>query len=150
MAQRLGEYYASNPELWAPSIADISRSLKKAENPTDGWGKNQVDMKTPNLIVEAVKEWLCCKGNDRWVLVLDNVDDLNSFNIADFLPQTRSGNIIMTSRCKGVSRFGQEILLDVMEASESINLLFKSCQRNTPSSDGPGNPQFGRVRLGNY
>ena len=140
MAQRLGEYYANNPEIWAPSTADISRSLKKAENSTDRWGKNQVDMKTPNLIVEAVKEWLCCKGNDRWLLVLDNVDDLNSFNIADFLPQTRSGNIIMTSRCEEISRFGQEILLDVMEASESIDLLFKSCQREIPSSDVPGKP----------
>lgn len=145
IAQKLGEYYADNPELWAPSIADISRSLKKVENPTDRWGKNQLDMKTPNLVVEAVKEWLCCKGNDRWVLVLDNVDDLNSFNVADFLPQTRSGNIIMTSRCKEAPRFEQEISLGVMDRSESISLLFKSCQRNTPSSDVPGKPQFGRV-----
>ena len=137
MAQRLADYYAGNPRLWAPSIADISRSLK-FENPKDGWGENQMDMKTPTLVVEAVKEWLCCNGNDHWLLVLDNVDDPKSFNIADFLPETRAGSLIMTSGCEEVSRFGHDILLDVIGESESISLLSKSCQRKTLSSDMSG------------
>lgn len=147
MAQRLAEYYAANPQLWAASIADISRSLK-VESLTDAWGEVRMDMKTPTLIVEAVKEWLCCKKNDHWLLVLDNVDSLESFNIAGFLPETRSGNIIMTSRCKDVYRFGQEISLDVMGESESISLLFKSCQRNSLSSDVAGKPKIRSNSLG--
>ena len=149
MAQRLADYYAGNPKLLAPSIADISRSLK-VENPKDGWGKDLMDRKTPTLVVEAVKEWLCCNGNDHWLLVLDNVDDLKSFNIADFLPEKRSGSIIMTSRCKEVSCFGHDILLDVMEESESISLLSKSCRRNILSSDVPGKPKNLSNSLSNY
>ncbi len=149
MAQRLAEYYAGNPKLWAPSIADISRSLK-VENPTDGWGEHQMDMITPTLIVEAVKEWLCCNGNDHWLLIFDSADDLNIFKIADFLPKTRSGNIIMTSRCKEVSRFGQDVLLNVMGESESISLLSKSSGRNTLSSDVPGKPKIRSNSLGDY
>ena len=149
MAQRLADYYASNPKAWAPSIADISCSLK-IENPKDGWGDNRIDMKQSGLIFEAVKEWLCCDGNDHWLLIFDNVDDLETFNIADFLPETRSGNIIMTSRCKEVSRFGQDILLDAMGESESISLFSKSCRRNTLSSDVPGKPKNRSNSLGDY
>ena len=149
MAQRLAEYYASNPEFWAPAIADISCSLN-IENPEDVWRENQMDMKQPVLIVEAVKEWLCCNGNDHWLLIFDNVDDLETFNIADFVPETRSGSIIMTSRCKEVSRFGQDIFLDVMGESESISLLSKSCRRDTLSSDVPGKPKNPLKSLGDY
>lgn len=149
MAQRLADYYAGNPELWAPSIADISRSLR-FENPKDGWGENQMDMITPTLVIEAVKDWLCCNGNDHWLLVLDNANDPKSFKIADFLPETRAGSIIMTSRCKEVSRFGQDILLDVMGESESLSLLSKSCQRNTLSSDMPGKPRYRSSSLSDY
>ena len=149
IAQRLAEYYAGNPKIWAPAIADISRSLK-VESPTDGWGEVRMDMKTPTLIVEAVKEWLCCNKNDHWLLVLDNVDTLKSFNIAKFLPETRSGNVIMTSRCKEVYRLGQDILLDIMGESESISLLSKSCWRNTLSSDVLGKLKFRSNSLGDY
>ena len=147
MAQRLAEYYAANPQLWATSIADISRSLK-VESLTDAWGEVWMDMKTTILIIEAVKEWLCCKKNDHWLLVLDNVDNLKSSNIAKLLPETRSGNIIMTSRCKDVYRFGQDVALDIMGESESISLFSKSCQRDSLSSDGAGKPKIRSNSLG--
>lgn len=139
MAQRLAEHYTSNTKLWAPSVVNISRSLEM-ENLKDGWG-DRMDMKQLALIVEVVKEWLCCNGNDHWLLIFDNVDDLETFNIADFVPETRSGSIIITSRCREVSRFGQDILLDVMGESESISLLSKSCRRDTLNFDVPGKPE---------
>ena len=123
MAQRLAEHYTGDLKVWAPSITDISCSLE-IDNPEDGWA-DQMGMKQPALIVEAVKEWLCCKGNDHWLLVFDNVDDLQ---IPNFVPESRSGSIIMTSRYREVSRFGQDILLDVMGESESVSLLSKSYQ----------------------
>ena len=149
MAQRLTEYYAGDPKLWAPSITEISRCLE-VKNPTEGWGEIQMDMRTPTLIVKAVKEWLYCNGNDHWLLIFDNVDNLEPLNIADFLPQTRSGHIIMTSRCKEVCCFGQGISLDIMGESESISLLSKSCGRDTLDSDVPGNPRTRSSSLGDY
>ena len=134
IAQRLVEYYAGNPKLWAPSIANISRILQ-VESPTDAFGEVWMNMETPTLIVEAVKEWLCCNKNDNWLLILDDVDSLKSFNIAEFLPETRSGNIVMTSRHEEAYRFGQDILLDVMGEDESISLLAKSSRQKSLSSD---------------
>ena len=94
-----------------------------------------------------MKEWLCCKGNDHWLLIFDNVDNLS---IAKFVPETRSGTNIKTSRCRNFSHFGQDILLDVMGESESISLLSKSCRRNTLSSDVPGKPKNRSNSLGDY
>ena len=148
VAQRLAEHYTGNPKLWAPSIVDISGSLEIG-NPGDGWA-DQMDMKQAALIVEAVKEWLCCKGNDHWLLIFDNVDDLETFNLADFVPETQSGNIIMTSRCREVSRFGQDILLDVMGEGESISLLSKSYRRNVLDTDVPSKPENRSDSLGDY
>ena len=147
MAQRLVEHYTGNPKLWAPSIADISCSLN-IENPEDGW-RDQMGMKQSALIVEAVTEWLCCNGNNHWLLIFDNVHGLETFNIADFLPETRFGSIMMTSRRREVARFGQDVLLDVMSESESISLLSKSKQRNALNSDAPGKLKI-QSSLGNY
>lgn len=148
MAQRLAEHYTGNPHLWAPSIADISCSLN-IENPEDGW-RDQMGMKQPALIVEAVTEWLCCNGNNHWLLIFDNVHGFETFNIADFLPETRVGSIIMTGRRREVTRFGQDVLLDVMSERESISLLSKSYQRNALNSDVSGKPENRFNSLGNY
>ena len=148
MAHRLAEHYTGNPKLWAPSIADISCSLE-IENPEDGWG-DWMDRKQSALVVEAVKEWPCCYGNNHWLLIFDNVDDFKTFNIADFLAETRSGSIIMTSRRREVTRFGQGVFLDVMLESESISLLSKSCRRIAWNSDVPGKLRNRSNSLGDY
>ncbi len=45
-------------------------------------------------IVRAVLEWL--NGNDRWLLILDNVEERD--NVASFLPLRGAGHILITSR----------------------------------------------------
>ena len=149
IAQRLAEYYAGDPKLWALSIADISRILK-VESPTDAFGEVWTNMETPTLIVEAVKEWLCCNKNDNWLLIFDNVDSLKSFNIAEFLAGTRSGSVIMTSCYEEAYRFGQDILLDVMGKDGSINLLSKSSWLKSLSSDVSSKRKIRPNSLGDY
>ncbi|KAF8468449.1 hypothetical protein BDZ91DRAFT_111539 [Kalaharituber pfeilii] len=34
-------------------------------------------------VINAVKEWLTAKDNTKWLLVFDNLDDLESFDIND-------------------------------------------------------------------
>ncbi|KAH8200142.1 hypothetical protein TruAng_005713 [Truncatella angustata] len=66
-------------------------------------------------ILQLVFNWLSDEGNGRWVMVLDNVDDDRVFfpnvgnpqqaedestPLANYLPQTSSGSILITSRNK--------------------------------------------------
>jgi len=49
-------------------------------------------------IVSAVRQWFAAKGNMKWLLVIDNCDDLDSFDLSDYIPPCRHGTVIITSR----------------------------------------------------
>ncbi len=134
IAQTLVRHYADPSRSNAVNSSQVSRHLG-IENLVDENGEIQLNENPASLIVSAVKEWLCRDGNDRWLLVFDNVDDLESFNIRDFIPETRLGYIIMTSRCKKIACFGREIALEAMLGEESINLLSKASRREISRSD---------------
>ncbi|KAK8115635.1 hypothetical protein PG984_012137, partial [Apiospora sp. TS-2023a] len=64
----------------------------------------------PNAnVCQLVNNWLCDEGNGRWVLILDNADDAEVFfpqrrlqdastPLGSYLPQSRNGSILVTSR----------------------------------------------------
>jgi hypothetical protein len=115
----------------------------------DGDGQIYLNQKSVDLIVDAIKGWLSRRGNDHWLMVLDNVDDLESFRISDFFPanitgkiilttrhdeKVAAGKVILTTRRSDAARFGEDMRLDVMEEDESIELLFKCCRIKGASS----------------
>ena len=86
-------------------------------------------------VVDVVLMWLKRDGNRNWLLVFDSVDDLETFRISDYFPNSRSGNTILTSRRPECSRFGEGRILEVMSAQESISLLSKSYGRKISLKD---------------
>jgi tetratricopeptide (TPR) repeat protein len=68
-------------------------------------------------VLRLVRDWLQDEANGRWVMVIDNVDDVETFfpsrkrqrddvsgdpptSLATYLPQGRNGSILVTSRSK--------------------------------------------------
>ncbi|KAF8462318.1 P-loop containing nucleoside triphosphate hydrolase protein [Kalaharituber pfeilii] len=49
-------------------------------------------------VVNAVKEWFAAEGNANWLLVFENVNDFESFDMNDYIPSTPHGTVIITSR----------------------------------------------------
>ena len=47
--------------------------------------------------MRLVQQWLASSKNKDWLLVLDSLDDLDSFDCRDLVPQCNHGNIIVTS-----------------------------------------------------
>lgn len=76
-------------------------------------------------IIESVKSWLTNEGNHAWLMIVDNYDDLQTVNIADFLPQS-TGCVIITSRAQQSRRFGSSCELDVVGPEDGIEILRKS------------------------
>ncbi|OAK96859.1 hypothetical protein IQ06DRAFT_47717 [Phaeosphaeriaceae sp. SRC1lsM3a] len=96
-------------------------------------------------VLRLVSEWLQDEANGRWVMVLDNVDDVETFfpsckrqrgeadadaqtPLATYLPQSRNGAILVTSRSKdaavrlvGGHNKTKEVL--AMDESEGLELL---------------------------
>ena len=63
-------------------------------------------------ILRLVYSWLCDEANGRWVMIIDNADDLDVFScvssnapaaLLDSLPQSPNGSILITSRSRDVA-----------------------------------------------
>ncbi|KAF8473532.1 P-loop containing nucleoside triphosphate hydrolase protein [Kalaharituber pfeilii] len=81
-------------------------------------------------VVDSVKEWLAEKDNTKWLLVFDNVDDLESFDINDYIPSTPHGTVIITSRRPESTQGRKGIEVQQMDSSEAEELLIKGAKLN--------------------
>jgi tetratricopeptide (TPR) repeat protein/transcriptional regulator with XRE-family HTH domain len=72
-----------------------------------------------DVVVRAVKRWLSV--HTRWLLVLDNVDDLQM--IVDFLPMPAVGDILLTTRLQALGTIAQNIEVKKMELEEGVRFL---------------------------
>ncbi|KAH7130945.1 hypothetical protein EDB81DRAFT_129655 [Dactylonectria macrodidyma] len=66
-------------------------------------------------ILDLVRRWLCDENNGRWLMVLDNADDIQTFYattpddptatpLEKFIPRSPNGSILLTSRNETVAR----------------------------------------------
>jgi hypothetical protein len=75
---------------------------------------------------EAVKAWLARPSNQNWLLVFDNVDDMEGFNLLSLMPTVQHGHIILTTRRRQTLRLGTSLEIDTMREEDAVDLLLKS------------------------
>ena len=117
-----------------PPYARVAQHLDVASL-ADDTGHLTVNPADKDRVVSAATRWFEREGNTRWLLIFDNVDDLETFRISDFFPNSTSGIIILTSRRPECRRLGEGWMVEVMEVQESISLLSKSYARNIQITD---------------
>lgn len=87
-------------------------------------------------ILRDMKTWLGLPGNDRWLLIFDNVDNPKipenkrqyAYDIRSYFPEAHQGSILVTTRWRTL-RIGH--LLEVVKLSEDdegISLLDRMCR----------------------
>lgn len=135
IAQRLIRHYASISKEELPQYAKIAQHLgMNGMVDSDGQIKNHPDVR--NLVITAVKAWVSKEGNASWLLIFDNVDDFETFDIQDFFPPSSAvGSIIFTTRRKKCAKFGTLVEVDLLQEEESIAFLQKSCKRKSAFRD---------------
>ena len=75
------------------------------------------------LIVRAVVNWL---ANQRdWLLILDDAGDLAL--LKDFLPETFSGHLLLTTRNGTTGKLARRVRLKKLNADEGCQLLLRRC-----------------------
>jgi hypothetical protein len=131
-AQQLYDHYAQSSKENASSL---KTSLVLARLTSDK-GRIMSKPDTENKPSDTVKQWLRLEGNERWLLVFDNADDLDSFKLSDFFPNARNGAIVITSRRPECARYGKAITLHEMAIHESITLLAKSSSLEIGNTEG--------------
>jgi len=128
-----------SPETWvfwvhASSAARFEEGYRKVAERVKipGWDKPEVD------ILHLVSNWLCDEANGYWVMIVDNADDPSVFShqgdgsaskdgssssapqansLSDFLPQSPSGSILITSRNRELAYKLTESTSDIIKVN---------------------------------
>lgn len=107
------------------SDANFSRiaydlGLSKFVSPTTGEVFHQGDKKE---ITKAVLSWLSREENKGWIMVFDNADDLESFDLTAFFPLSENGEILITSRRSEIKQIGNAIEVCCLETPSAQEVL---------------------------
>src|SRR2546429_6620527 len=86
--------------------------------------------KEQDIVLRAVKRWL--SSHTHWLLILDNVDDLEM--IVDFLPVTGTGDVLITTRLQALGTVAQRIEVEKMELDEGVMFLLRRTKVLTPGT----------------
>ena len=125
--QQLIQYYAQPPDN--PGYTEIGHLLGMTGK-LDAAGKFTVQQpEEEQHIVQAVKQWFARKENTKWLLVIDNLDDLESFDLSDYIPPCCHGTVIITSRRPDCVRRRRGIEVLQMQEGEAEKLLVQSASR---------------------
>jgi tetratricopeptide (TPR) repeat protein len=112
----------------------------------------------PNVdVLRLVSNWLCDETHGRWIMILDNADDIEVFypsrarqrdeslataaaRLATYLPQSRNGSILITSRSKDAAARlagGYNNIKEVRAMDERQALhLFRNKLRSASDEEG--------------
>ena len=81
-------------------------------------------------LVEVFISWLSLSNNTKWLIIIDNVDDPESFDFREILPKTQPGAMIVTSRRSDLSIIWDTIEVPVMTDEEAIDLFNSTSKLN--------------------
>ena len=134
IAQRLLSYHAEKTTAGLkPNNSQIAEALRLPPSVVDHNGKLTTSNDNTEIVVNAVIAWFAAEGNNRWLLIIDNYDDLKNVNIHDFLPPSSSGSILITSRSRDTGRVGNELEVQEVTEDEALEILRKSARRDMVS-----------------
>ncbi|TPX25061.1 hypothetical protein DIZ76_010510 [Coccidioides immitis] len=120
-------------EMLLHSLASVTRRLASDQNDE----AIVEDMKDSKGIEKRAKEalnWFALKGNNKWLIIFDNVDkdpsgeveDDEAFPVEDFFPGADQGAIIITTRLRQLQELGDFIHLRTMAQDDALELLAAS------------------------
>src|SRR5260370_20065606 len=89
--------------------------------------KNEKDQQ---VIIQAVKDWL--KTHSRWLLILDNADDLKI--VREFLPSVGKGHILLTTQASSMGGLANRI--EVKTFTPELGALFLLRRATLITTDG--------------
>ncbi|KAI9759097.1 MAG: hypothetical protein M1840_003516 [Geoglossum simile] len=150
-----------SPATWvfwvhASSIARFEEGYRKIAERAKlpGWDRPDVD------ILRLVYSWLCDEANGRWVMIIDNADDLEVFTcpsdrrkgskddvssnaaaaLLESLPQSPNGSMLITSRSRDVAfrltgSYADIIRVHPMDQSNALTLLRNKLEGSFEQND---------------
>lgn len=95
------------------------------------------DMEHTATCLDTFLMWLARENNRSWLIIFDNLDDLESVRLRELLPNTAWGSVLITSRRSDLAISWDSVEVPVMDREEAIELLQRSSEFNlTPETEG--------------
>ena len=112
------------------SIAGIASRLP-ATQISEGARNSKLAADELDAVINEVLRWFSLPKNNRWLMVIDNVDrayssaghDPEAFDVEGLFPDADHGSILITSRLKELEQLGSSHKLDSMNTAQGIRLL---------------------------
>lgn len=125
--QRLIAHIATK-HLTSPDYSVISTALGVPGQFAAGQLEESGEL-SPQTVWTAVRYWLSKKGNSKWLLLVDNYDDLKAVNMNDYLPTCNTGTIVVTTRVRATvaNLNGRSIEIGDIGKEAGVRLLLSSC-----------------------
>jgi hypothetical protein len=100
--------------------------------------------------VEAVKQWLSHRQNNRWLIIYDNYDtpklpgrdDIGSFDIRPFLAEAEHGAILITTRSSQLELGCHVAVKKLQNINHSLEILSHVSRRYELSSGRRSSPRY--------
>jgi tetratricopeptide (TPR) repeat protein len=84
--------------------------------------------------IEAVLRWL--GDNPTWLMILDNVDDLEAVRaVTDLVPRLKGGHVIVTARAANFPATIRKLELDTLDEEPATQFLLKRTADDRQSAD---------------
>ena len=112
------------------SLGTFSRhsGIRSISDPTAKVAQQAPDVEAE---AEAVLRWLALKRNQRWLMILDNVDrdvtaeeeNAQAYDVTSFLPRADHGSILITSRLPALGEIGTPTEVGRLNSEQALELL---------------------------
>lgn len=94
-----------------------------------------------DLVVKHVLEWFTESGNNKWLLIFDNVDrdqslqDADAYDVVSYFPNADQGSILVTTRLTRLGQLGKSLRLQGMTPEQGSRLLHSHIGRPVEGSE---------------
>lgn len=116
-------YDAIVKALQKPAINDTgTKSAKIDAEVEQRFGKATTNYRNPPQ-KDIFLRWLARNTNRAWLIIFDNVDGLETFDVRHFIPVTRWGAVLSTSRRSDLGPYFKAFEVTEMSTEDSLALL---------------------------
>lgn len=91
------------------------------------------------LVVSAMEKWLASTGNNNWLIIFENNDDIESVKLKDLVPTVEFGSIIITTRRPEISYLGVGVEVGQIDKDAGISILLAGAGKDPVGVDQTGN-----------
>lgn len=118
------------------SLANTALRLPRDELTADGAAMLRSAEMDVNVAVHECLHWLSLPSNERWLLVIDNVDrdhrdrgDSQAYDVKKYFPQADHGSILITSRLSGLRMHGGSVKVGAVEPEQARAILESNAEK---------------------